>query len=104
VTQEVPSSEMGLPFDFETPRYPTSDQIRAARGLLNWSSQELANAAGVSLASIKRIETMGETSVRKWVLSAAVQAFEHNGVRFTRKPDGLMGVERMSRDESSLTS
>jgi GAF domain-containing protein len=95
VTQEVPSSAMDLSFDFETPSYPTSDQIRAARGLLNWSSQELANAAGVSLASIKRIETLGETSVRRWVLSAVVQAFERQGVRFTRKPEGLMGVERM---------
>jgi hypothetical protein len=101
VTQEVRSGEVDLGFDFDTPKYPTSDQIRAARGLLNWSSQDLANAAGVSLASIKRIETLGETSVRKWVLSNVVQAFDQQGVRFIRKPDGLMGVERMPREEAN---
>lgn len=34
----------------------TSEMVRAARALLRWEQQDLANAAGVSLPTIKRIE------------------------------------------------
>ena len=34
----------------------TSEQVRAARALLRWEQRDLANASGVSLPSIKRLE------------------------------------------------
>jgi ribosome-binding protein aMBF1 (putative translation factor) len=35
----------------------TSDQIRAARALLRWSAQKLADESGVSWKTIQRMET-----------------------------------------------
>ncbi len=35
----------------------TSELIRAGRALLRWEQKDLADASGVSLASIKRLET-----------------------------------------------
>src|SRR2546429_9529925 len=37
-------------------RMITIEQIRAARGLLGWSQTELANRAGLSLPTVKRVE------------------------------------------------
>ncbi len=34
----------------------TSQQIRAARGLLRWSARELAERAGVHLSTVQRME------------------------------------------------
>jgi transcriptional regulator with XRE-family HTH domain len=36
-------------------------QIRAARALLGWSQQQLADAAGVSAITVKRLEAADET-------------------------------------------
>ena len=35
----------------------TANQLRAARGLLDWSQGQLAEAAGLSLPTIKRMES-----------------------------------------------
>src|SRR6516162_6763095 len=43
----------------------TSEQVRAARMLLRWEQKDLAEASGVSLPSIKRLETQPASSVRK---------------------------------------
>ena len=34
-----------------------AEQLRAARALLGWSQTELANQAGMSLPTVKRVET-----------------------------------------------
>jgi len=39
-------------------RVITSEQIRAARALLRWEQRDLAEASKVSLASVKRLETI----------------------------------------------
>ena len=37
----------------------TSDQIRAARALIRWSAQNLANESGISWKTIQRMEDAG---------------------------------------------
>lgn len=36
-----------------------SEQVRAARALLNWTQQELGEKSGLSLTTIKRMESIG---------------------------------------------
>ena len=91
-TQLFTSETTEQSLDFESWILPTSAQIRAARGLLNWSIRELAEAANISPASVKRMEISGELSVRRTSVDAVVRAFEHHGVQFTREPDGAVGV------------
>jgi transcriptional regulator with XRE-family HTH domain len=59
----------------------TPRQIRAARGLLDWSQQQLADVAGVARVSIKNIET-GATAPRKDTMEAVARAFTDHGVEF----------------------
>ncbi len=57
-------------------------QIRAARALLNWSQDDLANASGIARSSIKNIEN-DITTARKDTINDIQVAFENCGVEFT---------------------
>jgi transcriptional regulator with XRE-family HTH domain len=71
----------------------TSAQIRAARGLLNWSRKDLAEKSGVSFASMMRLESFnGVPSSNVKTLDALKKAFEEAGVEFTGTPDSQAGV------------
>ncbi len=71
----------------------TSAQIRAARGLLNWSRKDLAEKSGVSFASMMRLESFdGVPSSNVKTLEALKKAFEEAGVEFTGTPDSQAGV------------
>ena len=71
----------------------TSAQIRAARGLLNWSRKDLAEKSGVSFASMMRLESFdGVPSSNVKTLDAIKNAFEDSGVEFTGSPDSQAGV------------
>lgn len=59
----------------------TVEACRAARGLLNWSLDDLAEHAGVGRASVARYE-LGET-VRQETVDKLQEAFEANGVEIT---------------------
>jgi len=59
-TQPLPSVTREPSLDFDTWIAPTSAQIRAARGLLNWSTRELADAANISPTLVKRMEIQGK--------------------------------------------
>ncbi|GJD96748.1 GAF domain-containing protein [Methylobacterium iners] len=62
----------------------TGAQLRAARGLLKWSIAQLASAAGVSPATIKRIEAIdGEASVRFAISQSLRSTCEAEGIVFT---------------------
>ena len=69
----------------------TTAQIRGARGLLNWSQNELAERTGISGTSIGAIES-GSTSPRKNTLDTIRSTFERNGVEFL----GLDGIRMQS--------
>lgn len=66
-------------------------QIRAARGMLNWSGQYLAELAGISFSSVRRAESDQENSVTDAVIQAIRFAFEKHGVSFTNG-DGAENV------------
>lgn len=57
-------------------------QIRAARALLNWSQDDLANASGIARSSIKNIEN-DITIARKDTISEIQTALENSGIEFT---------------------
>lgn len=67
----------------------TPEQIRAARGMLNWAQPDLARAAEVSPSTVKNLEN-GMTP-RRAIASAIERAFLAAGVKFTPN-----GVERIS--------
>lgn len=65
----------------------TAEQIRAARALLNWSQDDLAQAVGVSTRTIERLEA-GRASrpinfrgVRSAFVDAGVEFFDDGGLR-----------------------
>lgn len=67
-------------------------QLRAARALADWEQSDLAEAAGVSIATIRKIE-QGATGVRPATEARIVAAFEQGGVRLIPDgPDGGVGV------------
>ncbi len=75
----------------------TSQQIRAARGLLRWSAQELAERAGVHLATVQRMERFDDTIQAMATTVAKVErAFEAEGVDFLADNGGL-GVRLKKR-------
>ena len=58
----------------------TSAQLRAARGLLNWTVRDLAERAGVHRNTVTRIET--DATAPGHALSAVQAALEAAGVIF----------------------
>jgi hypothetical protein len=71
----------------------TSAQIRAARGLIRWSAEDLAKAARLGLATIRRAEqSETETSLTAAKDFSVRQALEAAGVEFIDKNGGGPGV------------
>lgn len=68
---------------------PTPSQIRAARGLLNWSQKDLAERAGVTEATVRNAEKDGATPNSK-TLAAITRAFDGESIVFINKS----GVEQ----------
>jgi transcriptional regulator with XRE-family HTH domain len=70
-----------------------SSQIRAARALLGWSQGNLAQVAGIGLATLQRIEQ--NEGVMKGNFSTILKiqkALEEAGIRFTDDDAGEIGV------------
>ena len=68
-------------------------QIKAARSMLGWSTQVLADASGVSVATIKKYEQQtGIPRANMRVLNSIVQALVIAGVTFTGDPLSNPGV------------
>lgn len=57
-------------------------QIRAARGMLDWSMMDLAKAAQVSISTVKRFEVEGTQSVSDQTAALMREALESAGIRF----------------------
>jgi transcriptional regulator with XRE-family HTH domain len=68
-----------------------SAQCRAARGLLAWTQQDLAGAAGVGIVTIHQLEA-GTSEPRRATLQVIRHAFEAAGVEFIDENGGGPGV------------
>lgn len=65
--------------------FVTLSQLKAARALLNWSQEDLSNASGISIQTIKRIEASDEAirTVKLVTLQKIVTTFKSNGIKFS---------------------
>lgn len=67
-------------------------QIRAARALLRWSTKDLAERAGVGIATVHRAEAVDDMpGMNVRTLSKLKQAFESAGVIFLDAGDNRDG-------------
>ena len=69
----------------------TPEQCRAARGLLDWSQQVLAECAGVGIVTIRQLEAESHLP-RRATLAVVRGAFELAGVEFIDENGGGAGV------------
>ena len=71
----------------------SSEQIRAARALLRWEQRDLAEASGVSLPTVKRLETRpGALAAQDRTIIQLRKALEVAGIEFIAENGGGAGV------------
>jgi predicted transcriptional regulator len=73
-------------------------QIKAARALLDWSQEDLASSAGISIPTIKRLEAQdGLLGGRSETGNKIRVALEQGGVEFIDENGGGVGVRMRKR-------
>jgi len=77
----------------------TIEQLRAARGLLGWSQSKLAVRAGLSLPTVKRVESDLGPRVSDDARSKLRRALESAGVEFIDENGGGPGVRLRKRQQ-----
>ncbi|MER8509370.1 helix-turn-helix transcriptional regulator [Mesorhizobium sp. M0199] len=70
-------------------------QLRAARALIDWTREDLANASGITVRTLVRIEN-AQTTSRQTTLDALIAALETAGIEFIPENGGGAGV-RLAR-------
>jgi transcriptional regulator with XRE-family HTH domain len=76
----------------------TPAQCRAARGLINWSQLDLAQAAGVGIVTVRQLEA-GANAPRRATMDVIRRAFERAGVDFIDENGGGPGVRLRKRPQ-----
>ena len=80
----------------------TPAQIRAARAMLRWSAEHLAEAASLGIATIRRAElAQGETSMTAANNAAVRRALEEAGLDFIDENGGGAGVRQRTPSATS---
>ena len=74
----------------------TSAQCRAARGLLDWTQQHLADRARVGIVTVRQFEA-GLNEPRRATLEVIRRAFEDAGIEFIQENGGGPGVRLRER-------
>lgn len=72
-------------------RMITGSQIRAARALLGWSQQDLADKAVLSETAVLKLETE-RADTRTSTIIKVRKALEDAGIEFIDRQDGAAGV------------
>jgi transcriptional regulator with XRE-family HTH domain len=68
-------------------------QMKAARALLGWSQEQLAQVAGVSVPTVKRLEAVdGDLGGRPDTAAKLQAALETAGIQFIQENGGGAGV------------
>jgi predicted transcriptional regulator len=80
----------------------TPEQCRAARGLLDWGQQELADRAAVGVVTVRQFEAGGHEP-RRSTLQVMRLAFEAAGVVFIDANGGGPGVRLCEKKWRSRT-
>ncbi|MCJ2039540.1 transcriptional regulator [Methylobacterium sp. J-059] len=76
----------------------TSAQLRAARALLRWTAQDVADASRLGVATVRRAELQeGPLSVTAANADAIRKAIEAAGVEFIAENGGGAGVRFRER-------
>ena len=71
----------------------SSRQIKAARMLLGWKGQDLAEKSGVGITTLRRYETQeGIPNANKFVIQAIKGSLEDEGIVFSGDPIVNPGV------------
>jgi hypothetical protein len=84
----------------KAPKPLTSAQMRAARGLLRWSAEDLARETALSVTTIRRAElTEEKTSMTAANDLAVRRALEGAGVQFIDENGGGPGVRLRERQK-----
>jgi ribosome-binding protein aMBF1 (putative translation factor) len=79
----------------------TGSQIRAARAILRWSAETLAQRAAVGIQTIKRMEAVdGVPPGRATTLSDVQRTLEAEGIEFIEENGGGPGVRLKMRQTS----
>ena len=73
-------------------------QLRAARVLTGLSQAEVAEAAGVSIPTLKRAEAGGSIKVADNTIAAIAKVLEKAGVDFIAENGGGAGVRMKKRE------
>ncbi|MCY1240380.1 hypothetical protein D9M68_279410 [compost metagenome] len=66
----------------------TSRQTRAARALLGWNQETLADKARVSLTALKRLESANDLRVHESTRDQVRRTLEAAGIVFIKSSDG----------------
>ena len=67
----------------------TARQSRAARALLGWTQEQLADEARVSLTALKRLESESGLEVYETTRDQVRRSFEDNGIIFLNSDRGV---------------
>lgn len=78
----------------------TPAQCRAARGLIAWSQQDLANNSGVGVVTVHQFEA-ASSKPRQATVIVIIQAFENAGVEFINENGGGVGVRLRNRGQKA---
>ena len=77
----------------------SSRQINAARALLGWKGQDLADKSGVGVATLRRYEAQdGIPNANKFVIKAIKTCLEEAGIIFSGDPLTDPGVKLRKGD------
>ena len=80
----------------------TARQSRAARALLGWNQETLADKALVSLTALKRVESENRLPVHESTRDQVRRALEENGIVFLSSDQGE-GVMIVRQDRQRVT-